>query len=162
MKALLTLAAFAAICGGSLAQAEPGGFWANRPNVIRAADVLAEEVEHFDTSLHNISAPQHVIAKVHHFEETVTEFVNEVRAGMSYQEATQEMNHIRQDVGLIRDELYAHPQLLQNPIVNREWRHMRTAYRNLDHQMFLWNSARWTPERVQELERDMAELEAAH
>jgi len=160
MKFLLTMVAAATFFSGTFAKAEP--FWQNRPGVIRAAQILAEEVEHFDTSLHNISAPAHVIAKVHHFEETVTEFYEGVSGPWSYQEATQEMNHIRQDVQLIRNELYAHPQLLQNPTVYREWNHMRTAYRNLDHQMFLWNTTRWSQERVQELEKDMAELEAAH
>ena len=57
----------------------------NRQEVIRAAEKLAEEVEHFDEELHLVNAPSHVIGKIHHFEETVIEFVDEARHGASYQ-----------------------------------------------------------------------------
>ncbi len=159
MKPSMYLLAVAVLIAGNSAFAE--SFWPNRPNVVRAAQTLADEVEHFDTALHNIHAPDHVIQKVHHFEETVTEFV-EIAAHGTYQEAYSEMNHIRQDVQLIRDEMYAHPHLLHNPAVATEWRHVRTSYRNLDHAMFQHFGSRWTPEAVAQLQKDMAELEAAH
>lgn len=161
MQSLATRFLVAAFAVGFLAATDANA-WQNRPNVIRAAQVLEEEVEHFDTSLHNIHAPNDLIAVVHHFEETVMEFLEEVRNGCSYQFAQSEMNHIRQDVGLIRQKLSIYPSVLHNPAVSREWQHMRTAYRNLDHQMFFWVNGRWSDAEVAQLRADMAELEAAH
>jgi hypothetical protein len=136
--------------------------WLNRQNVIRAANELAEGIEHLDTELHAVQAPNDLIQIVHHYEETITEFVDEVTRGISYQEASFEMNHIRQDYGLLRDKLYQYPQYLQRPAIAMEFRHVRSAYRALDHEMFRWDSARWTPERVQALEKEQAELKAYH
>ncbi len=109
--------------------------WYNRPEVLRSAEVLATEVEHFDEALHDVNAPTHVIQKVHHFEETVMEFVDDIRAGASYQSSWQEFQHIRQDVASIRQEMSAHSYLLQNQKVNLEWNALRRAYRYLDHAM---------------------------
>ena len=146
----------AIVTTGTFAVAEPDG-WFNRPNVVRAADTLAQEVESFDTALHKVTAPDHIIQKVHHFEETVTAFAEDVRK-MPYQEAVHEMIHIREDVETLRQELSAHSQLLQNPAIDTEWRHVRSAYRNLDHQMFQSGGINHDAE----MKREMAEIEAAH
>lgn len=155
MKNMVKGLLLAVVTIGSFAVAEP--IWENRPNVVRAAETLAQEVEALDTALHNVTAPDHIIQKVHHFEETVTEFAEDVRT-MPYQEAVQEMSHIRQDVDTLRQELSAHPQLLQNPAINNEWRHVRSAYRNLDHQMFQLGGGL----RDAQLKKEMAEIEEAH
>ncbi len=160
MKTLMSYVGLLAFALGVTAVAEPG-YWPNRINVQRAAEKLAQEVEYFDTALHEISAPHDVIQVVHHFEETAMEFVEIARRG-TYQEAYAEMSHIRQDVQLIRDQLYRYPQLLNYPKVDTEWRHVRTAYRNVDHQMFMFSAGRWTSEKVKELEKDLAEMEAYH
>ena len=95
-------------------------------------------------------------------EEVVTEFVDEVRAGCTYQYALQEMNHIRQDMDLLRTMFTQYPQLLQYPAVYNEWRHVKTAYRNLDHEMYHWVAGRWNASAVATLKKDLAELDAAH
>src|SRR5690606_37501530 len=106
--------------------------WANRAQVIRAADTLQQEVEIFDEALHEINAPHDLIELVHHYEETVGEFVYLAQSA-SYQEAQAEMSHIRQDIGLIRNKLSQYSWVLNYPTVTTEWRHVRTAYRYLDH-----------------------------
>ena len=156
------LALGALALGYAVLAASPALAWNNRPGVLRAAEILADEIERLDTALHTIHAPPSIIAKVHHFEETATEFANDVRGGASYQHAYAEMQHIRQDVGLVRDEFALYPHLLRDRVVEQEWRHVRTAYRNLDHQMFMNFADRWTPEKVEALERDMADLMEAH
>ena len=163
MKRITSSLYFALLAVGLVAFAAPAkaDHWANRPAVIRAADKLAEEMEHFDEAMHAAHAPEHFIGKVHHFEETVMEFATEVRT-CTYQQAYQEMNHIRQDVGLIREEFNAHPQLLQNFQVYTEWKHVRTAYRYLDHAMYQWDTNRWNSAKVEALKNDVAEMEAAH
>ena len=130
----------------------------NQGEVLRAAEKLASEVEHFDEELHNVNAPQHVVQKVHHFEETVTEFADEVRNYTDYYILLEEMNHIRQDMRSIRDEMSSHPYLLLNPRVALEYRAMRRAYRWLDHAMYMghhWNQA----EVDAEIAEDIAFLE---
>lgn len=110
--------------------------WMNRAQVVRAADVLQEEVERFDESLHETNAPADLIEIVHHFEETVAEFYVLAQQA-SRAEAEGEWRHIAQDIQLIREKLERNSWVLQYPTVNTEWRHVRTAYRNLDHQMFI-------------------------
>lgn len=108
----------------------------NRPEVIRAGEKLAVEIEHLDEALHNVNAPAHVIQKVHHFETTANDFVEELRLGCTTNEAWDEYQHIRLDYTEIRNEFYAHPYLLNNYQVNTEWRALRSAYRWLDHAMY--------------------------
>lgn len=128
-------------------------FW-NAAQVLRTAQTLAVEVEHLDESLHDVKAPAHVIQKVHHFEETVNDFVMDIQAGASYQHALEEFSHIRLDVDEIRQELYAHPYLLQNAKVWTEWNAMRRAYRNLDHALYMFDA------NGQALMDDVASLQA--
>jgi hypothetical protein len=112
------------IVGYAALAATPAHAWNNRPGVLRAAETLAAEVERLDTALHTINAPQSRHRQnASTSKETVTEFATEVRQGASYQHAYGEMQHIRQDVALIRDELALYPYLLQNPTVEIEWRH---------------------------------------
>lgn len=135
--------------------------WFNRPNVVRAAERLAFEIEAYDEALHAVNAPTHVIQKVHHFEETALEFVQLTKTA-SYQECYQEMNHIRQDFGLIRTEMNAHPYLLSNYKVNQEFQHVRTAYRALDHEMFVYDSNRYSADALDQLEKDLIEMDNSH
>lgn len=133
-------------------------YFPNRAEVIRSADSLASEVEHLDEALHAINAPTALIQKVHHFEETVFEFADEVRAGCTYAFANEEMNHIRQDVQSIRLDFDRYPYLLNNIKVANEWRMMRRAYRWLDHAMFM-HSRNMTDEMDSALQRDIQILE---
>lgn len=135
--------------------------WNNQSNVVRAAERLASEVEQFDESLHDVNAPAHLVQKVHHFEETVQEFVLLARTG-TYQQAMGEFNHIRADFQVIRQEMNQHPYLMQNYKVNTEYQHTRTAYRALDHEMFMHDKVRWNDARVKKLMQDLTELDAAH
>lgn len=155
----LYIAAFALALVGFTGQAKAE--WQNRPQVIRSAETLRDEVEHFDEAMHQGGAPAHFIEKVHHFEETVMEFAQMVRT-CSYQEAYQEMNHIRQDIQMLRSEFNAHPQLLQNFQIYTEWNHVRTAYRYLDHEMFHWDASRWSNAKVETLMKDVKAMEEAH
>lgn len=133
----------------------------NRPRVIQASTRLASEVEHFDEALHDVNAPAHVIKLVHHFEETVTEFAMMAKTA-SYQELYSEFDHIREDMKMIREEMAQHPKLMQNQNVFQEYQHMRTAYRALDHAMFFRFTNRWTTEAVEQLNSDLADMEASH
>lgn len=132
---LLALCTFALV-----AQAEPP--WHNRPAVIRAAETLVERVEQFDEVLHAAQAAEPVIGKVHHFEETVMEFAEEVRT-CTFVEAEQEMRHIREDVQMLRQALLRYPRLFYQPKVQSRWNSMRMAYRYLDHAMY--NNGGTTP-----------------
>lgn len=134
--------------------------WPNRAQVIRTAEVLGEEVERFDEALHEVNAPADLIEITHHFEETSWEFQEIARRG-SFQEAQAEMAHIRQDVGLMRDKLARYPWVLNYPTVATEWRHVRTAYRQLDHQMFIRNS-RLTREQAAQLQAEFDALLDEH
>lgn len=160
MRSLTSRFLIAAFALGLIAAA-PANAWQNRPNVVRAAQVLASEVERFDEALHNIQAPTDLIQTVHHFEETVMEFAQETQT-CTYQMAQQEMNHIRQDVGLIRNKIAQYPYVLNHYLVAQEWQHVRSAYRNLDHQMFYWVLGRWSDSSVETLRSEMADIEAAH
>lgn len=111
------------------------GEWTNRPQVIRVAERLAEDVELFDESLHAVDAPKAVIERTHHFEETVADFASELKA-MPYEEATGELSHIREDVEMIRREMYKYPKLMSNFKVVTAFRRMRLTYRELDHEMY--------------------------
>ena len=133
MKLGLTTLMLSAVLFSRVSFAE--SFW-NQPQVLRGAQTLAVEVEHLDEALHNVKAPAHVIQKVHHFEETVNDFVLDLQKGCTYEFALAEFAHIREDVGIIRDELYAHPGLLNNHQVWTEWNAMRRAYRYLDHALY--------------------------
>lgn len=150
----LGASAFAGDATGPTADAD---HWHNRPNVINAAARLATEIEHLDESLHNVHAPTHFIQKVHHTEETVTEFVQMVRSGVAYHEAKSEFDHIRQDMQLITNEFNQHSHLLADPKVASEWRFARSAYRRLDHEMF--RRPRPTLP-LDQLDRELQKLEA--
>lgn len=130
----------------------------DRPEVIRAGEKLSIEVEHFDESLHDANAPSHLTAKVHHFEETVSEFVAEVRSGAPYGVVIDEMGHIRADMRELRDEMYTHSDLLNYPGVYTEYRAMRTAYRWLDHAVYMGHgsSPHWGFDALENLDVDAA------
>jgi len=112
------------------------GEWTNRPQVIRVAERLAEEVELFDESLHAVEAPKAVIERTHHFEETVADFASELKV-ISYVEATEELSHIREDVEMIRREMYKYPKLMKQVKVSIAFHRMRLTYRELDHEMYV-------------------------
>lgn len=97
---------------GGLASAEGDG-WSNRQNVIRAAMRMAEAVEVFDGHLHAVDAPTALIGAAHHLEETVLIYVSDLEE-MPYKAAVAELNHIRQDMELIRREMFRVPKLLGN------------------------------------------------
>jgi len=159
MKSLLFI--LTALIGTSLTAQNDNLDWSNQNNVIRAAERLAVEVEQFDESLHDINAPSHIVQKVHHFEETVQEFALLAKTG-TYQQAMGEFNHIRADFQVIRQDMAQNPYLTQNYKVATEFQHMRTAYRALDHEMFMHDKVRWNDAKVQKLMQDLTELDASH
>lgn len=134
MKFLLLGASAMAFTLSAPASANPD-HWHNKPAVIRAAQVLAKEIEHLDESLHDAGAPAEFVRKVHHTEESVNEFVAMVIGGAAYPQAMQEFNHIREDIRFIETEFSKHPHLFSHPKVASEWRATRMAYRKLDHEM---------------------------
>ena len=136
--------------------------WPNRPNVVRAAEKLADEIERFDTALHEVRAPQPLLQRVHHFEQTVAEFVKDVRGGCSYQSAVSEMAHIRQDVGLVRDLIARYPGVTASAKVATEWRHVRSAYRHLDHEMFVHVAGRWSLAALEKLKGELERMDSEH
>jgi hypothetical protein len=151
-----------ALVGFTMFASAEANAWINRANVVRAAEILEQEVEALDTQLHNVNAPAEVVQTMHHFEETAMEFAEIARRG-TYQEANAEMHHIRQDIQLIRDQFARYPWLLSNIGINTEWRHVRTAYRNVDHQMFApFFANRYTAEETEQLKADVEAMLQQH
>lgn len=104
-------------------------------SVLSAAEELATGIEHLDSELHAIRAPDHVINLVHHSEETVFEFVDAVSGDAPYPSLYAEFQHIKRDVVEIRREMIAH-RYFNNMRVRGEMWHVWTASRYLDHEFY--------------------------
>lgn len=108
----------------------------HRRDILRAAEGLDRAIEGFDNVLHALAAPKHVTDKVHHADESIETFVEELdRGDLSLAEAEAEFNHIKQDLDAIAKELDEHPEILRTFQSRSQWRSVRRAYRNLYHEI---------------------------
>lgn len=78
--------------------------WPNKPRVLANAEALAQSVEILDESLHDLNATDQVIDVIHHFEETVLAAVEEF-GELNYDDARQELDHLREDIFLVYNTL---------------------------------------------------------
>jgi len=108
----------------------------HRQHVLEAAESLDKAIEGFDDVLHKITAPKHVTDKVHHADESIEDFVEELDRGqMNLDEAKAEFQHIKLDLDSVSKELDEHPELLRTFESRSHWRRVRRAYRDLAHEM---------------------------
>ena len=124
-KLAIALAIFIGMAQTSIADDFPG-----RPRVLRAAEVLAERIEIYDSSLHLVQAPNDYIEKVHHSEESVTELVELLKKG-TYAEALEENRHVHGDMWLMYNHFITIQSLLYNATVVQNWNHMIYAHNDL-------------------------------
>lgn len=112
-----------------------GDNWTNRPQVVRMAEQLNENVEQFDNSLHKLEAPKRIIDLTHRSEETVSAFAEEVRVA-PYSQVVMKLDAIRKNIRFLHWELGKYPSLIYNPAVRTSWEHLWICYRKLDHEIF--------------------------
>lgn len=124
-KFAVALAMLVGLSQTTLADDFPG-----RPRVLRAAEVLAEKIEIYDSSLHLVQAPNDYIEKVHHSEESVNELVELLRTG-TYGEAVEENRHVHNDMWLMYNQFITIQPLLYNPTVVNNWNQMIYAHNAL-------------------------------
>jgi len=124
-KLAIALAVMVGMAQATIANDFPG-----RPRVLRAAEVLAERIEIYDSSLHLVQAPDDFIEKVHHSEESVLELVELLQAG-TYADAYAENKHVHNDMWLMYNRFIQIQPLLYNPTVVNNWNQMIYAHNAL-------------------------------
>lgn len=135
---ILTLTVFA-LPFMSVAETDP---WTNRPNVILAGEKLLLHTEGLDEALHNAKAPKHVVTAMHNLETRGDEFMQLVKSGGTFSQASSLFHKIHLALHSLEHELEYHHYLLHIVGVANKWKAVNIAYNNLDLEMYHFKEAK--------------------
>lgn len=108
----------------------------DRPGLIRSAETLKVDIEKLDEALHEAEAPGQVIGVIHHFEEGILEFVEDLRNGSTCQVAIEEFQHFHEDIQLIYRALSDRPDLFYRNAVLGAWNRMLPSYVRFQNRLY--------------------------
>jgi hypothetical protein len=108
----------------------------DRPGLIESAETLKVNIEKLDEALHEASAEAKVIQIIHHFEEGIMEFVEDLRNGEKCQAAIVTFQHFHEDIMLIYNELNTRPQLFYQKPVLSSWNRMLPSYVRFQNRLY--------------------------
>ena len=108
----------------------------DRPGLLKAADVLMEDMETFDEALHEVKAEEKIIGLVHHFEEGLLEFMEELRTGASCKQAIDEFQHFHEDIQLTYRALDARPDIFYAGNVLNTWNRLLPSFVRFQNRLY--------------------------